>query len=262
VLLSATIQDITATAEAAGDTAFGDIRNAMVEFVNHDTGSKLCTGLVPALVNPGDTKTGTVSCSTTLSVDSTGSKQYTVRTVVYKYYMRDTSFDDTVVTVSQQLAGSVTGGGYIVNQASAGQYAGTIGAKSNFGFNVKNNKTGKNLQGHVNLIIRKMVDGVWRTYQIKTTATDTLSENITSPTTGTATFAAKAGMTDITNPLVAVPISGSFIIQFMISDNGEPAVNDAISWALWNGSTLVNSSNWNGVKTVEQILGGGNLQVR
>ena len=50
--------------------------------------------------------------------------------------------------------------------------------------------------------------------------------------------------------------------QITLTDNGEPATTDAIGFTLWSGSTLVYSSNWNGAKTIEQVLGGGNLQVR
>src|SRR5207247_11472951 len=167
IVLTATIQDITATTNAAGDSAFGDIRNARVTFVNRDNGNAvLGTGLVPVLVDPADIKTGTVSCSVPVDLGAANSMDFAVGIIVTNYYTRDASDDDTIIAVSKPLAGFVTGGGYIANQASAGQYAGTVDAKSNFGFNVKNNSTGKNLQGHANIIFRRLVGGVWRTYQI------------------------------------------------------------------------------------------------
>jgi hypothetical protein len=46
-----------------------------------------------------------------------------------------------------------------------------------------------------------------------------------------------------------------------MTDKGEPGKDDTIGLTLWNGSTLVFSSYWNGTKTPEQILGGGNLVV-
>ena len=103
--------------------------------------------------------------------------------------------------------------------------------------------------------------GVWRTYQIKTTATDSLGLKVTSPTTGTASFACKGNLSDITNPLSPVSLGGGFQLNVTISDNGEPGSTDWISWTLWNGSTLLYSSKWDGAKTVEQVLGGGNLVV-
>src|SRR5262249_34453506 len=156
----------------ASDAFAGDIRYAKVKFVDRDNGNALLgtANLVPVLVNPADPKTGVVSTSISVTVDNTGSIQLRVGVIVDNYYTRDSSLDDQIIPVSQPIIGSITGGGYIVNQASAGQYAGTPGAKSNFGFNVKNNKTGKNLQGHANFIFRCLqVDG-WHTYQLKTTA--------------------------------------------------------------------------------------------
>jgi len=49
------------------------------------------------------------------------------------------------------------------------------------------------------------------------------------------------------------------MFQITLSDNGEPGSTDSIGFTLWNGSTLVYSSNWNGARTIEQVLGGGNL---
>jgi hypothetical protein len=258
------VQDVTAF--DLSDPFAGDIRNARVTFVNRDvmpnTNYAACTNLTPVLVNPADTKTGTVSCSVTFDIGSQDSKDYTVGMTVNNYYTRDSSYDNTVLTISKLGTGMVTGGGYIVNQASAGSYAGTNGARTNFGFNVKNNKTGKNLQGHVNAIIRRLEGGVWKTYQITTTATDSLAENLTSPTTGTAQFSTKATLVNITNPLAPVQVASGLQLQITVTDNGEPGNTDKVSFTLWSGSTLVFSSSWSGTKTLEQILEGGNLQVR
>jgi hypothetical protein len=50
VTLRATVQDITATTDAAGDTSFGDIRNAKVRFLNSNvpivTGSTDANGWI------------------------------------------------------------------------------------------------------------------------------------------------------------------------------------------------------------------------
>src|SRR5207245_7361938 len=144
-------------------------RNATVTFVNRDAGNALlCTAPV-LLVNSADTKTGSVTCTFTGTVDNTGSKQYTVGIEVSGYYYtQNASTDNTVVTISQVGAGMITGGGYEVMQNSAGTIAGDPGTKNNFGFNVKYNKAGTNLQGHLNAIVRrKGSDGVQHVYQIK-----------------------------------------------------------------------------------------------
>src|SRR5439155_24157730 len=74
-------------------------------------------------------------------------------------------------------------------------------------------------------------------------------------------FACKGNLSDITNPLSPVSLGGGFQLNVSISDNGEPGSTDSIGWTLWNGSTLLYSSKWDGTKTVEQGLGGGNLVV-
>jgi hypothetical protein len=196
-------------------------------------------------------------------IGSKDSDQYTVGLIVDNYYTRNSSIDDTVLTISKPLTTAfVTGGGYFVNQSSSGQYAGTAGAKTNFGLNVKNNKSAKNLQGNLNVIIRRLENGAWKTYQIKSNQTDSLFENPTSASTGTAQFTGKANLTDVTDPLNPVGRASGLTFQITLSDQGEPGNTDSISLSLWDGGTLMYSSNWNGAKTNEQILNGGNLRVK
>jgi hypothetical protein len=46
-------------------------------------------------------------------------------------------------------------------------------------------------------------------------------------------------------------------------DNGEPGNTDQIAITVWNKTGgLWFASNWDGVKTVQQVMAGGNLQVR
>src|SRR5439155_9965136 len=93
----------------------------------------LCTAPV-LLVNGSDTKTGSVTCTFTGTVGSTGSTQYTVGIVVGGYYTRNASTDNTVVTIAQVGAGMISGGGYLVTQNAGGTIAGDQGTKNNFGF--------------------------------------------------------------------------------------------------------------------------------
>ena len=146
--------------------------------------------------------------------------QYTVGIKVNCYHVDDNSAENSVVTISQAINGMITGGGYLVNSApssSGGQYAADAGQKTNFGFNVKYNKSLTNLHGNINTIVRS------RVYQVK----------------------------------------GNALLQVTMTDKGEPGKDDTIAIQLsnTNGSLLL-SSKWSGTKTVEQILGGGNLVVR
>ncbi|MBK9710079.1 MAG: glycoside hydrolase family 3 C-terminal domain-containing protein [Kouleothrix sp.] len=238
----------------------GDIRTATVKFVNREGGATLCSAGAIQLVSPADATSGTASCSWTANIGSADSVQYTVGIVVGGNYLRDASDDDTLVTVSKPLPGSIGGGGHLVNQASAGSKAGGAGLKTNFGFNVKTTKSGANFQGNVNVIVRNG----GHTYQIKSNAISSLVTKVGTPTTaGTASFSGKAGITDITNPALPVAVDGNATLQVGLTDKGEPGSNDSIAITLWDKSgKLWFSSNWSGAKTVEQTLGGGNLAIR
>jgi hypothetical protein len=269
-ILTATVRDITAPPiEAAYDAYVGDIRKARVKIVDRLTNTVLgtCGNLTPVLIDPADAKVGTVSCTATFNIGSQDSDDFTVGIVVgdtseVSWYERDSSADNAVITVSKPIVGAVTGGGFLVNAASVGQYAGTTGAKASLGFNVKNNKSGKNYQGNVNVIIRRLEGAVWKTYQIKSNAIDSLTEQLASPTTGTGQFISKANFTDITDPYHPISLGGGLSFQMTVTDRGEPGTTDSVAFTLWNGSTLLYSSHWDGIKTAERMLGGGNVQVR
>ena len=167
---------------------------------------------------------------------------------------------DNFFTVSKAIAGMITGGGFLTNQASAGKTAGASGEKSNFGFNVKPNKAGNTLQGNINTIVRNG----GRVYQIKGNSMTSLITKVgTATTPGTASFESKASIQDITNPLAAVPVDGNATLRVTMTDAGEPGSNDKIGITVWDkAGGLWFSSNWDGANTQEQTLGGGNLVVR
>ena len=79
----------------------------------------------------------------------------------------------------------------------------------------------------------------------------------------TATFAGKANIQDITNPLQAQAIDGNATLQVTMSDYGTPGSSDKIGITVLNKSGGVwFASAWSGTKTLEQLLSGGNLTVR
>jgi hypothetical protein len=104
------------------------------------------------------------------------------------------------------------------------------------------------------------------TYQFKSNAIDSLNiQSIGTPSAPayTATFTSKANVTDITDPLNPIALGGNKALQVTMTDRGEPGSSDTIAVSLNDpGGGLLFSSNWNGTKSVEQYLGGGNLQVR
>jgi hypothetical protein len=255
---------LAATVIDAPDGARGDIRNATVTFVNRDaSNATLCTAPV-GLVSADDTTVGTATCNVTLPINTSQSAtMYTVGIVVSGYYAENTANDNTVITVAQPLTSSfITGGGYLLNQASAGLYAGDAGQKTNFGLNVKFNRNGTNLQGQINTIVRHG----GRVYQVKGNSMTSL---VTHPcTTGdpsptcpaTATFNGKASLQDITNPLQVISLDGNATLQVTLTDKGEPGTGDSIGITVWNkAGGMWFSSRWSGTTTIEQLLGGGNL---
>jgi hypothetical protein len=282
ITLIATIQDITAvTGDPVYDPYPGDIRNATLTFVDRATNATLCTASV-LLVNSSDTKTGSVTCTFTGVVDNTGSKQYMVGMVVSGYYTRNSSSDNTLVTISQVGPGMITGGGFLVMQNSAGTIAGDPGTHNNFGFNVQYKQSGQNPHGNINSIVRRMEkDGIQHVYQIKGNSMSTLAvyqwvsinsklqwvagcTGATSTSPCKAQFNGSANIQDITNPLAPVSVTGNNSLQFNMTDYGSPGSGDTIGITLWNGSGGIwFSTNWVGTPpaTVEQLLGGGNLVV-
>jgi hypothetical protein len=253
VTLAVTVQDITAY-DPASDPYPGDISKATVTFC--DDGTSIAT--VPiALVRPDDTKTGTATYLWDVDIGNIDSEEYTISITVNGYY---TASETVVVTVSKPLSTNfITGGGYIILSDSAGKYAGDAGTHANFGFNVKYNKGGKNLQGSVNVVFRLTLNGTLRTYQIKGNALTSLQVNVA---TGKATLFCKANLKDITDPFNPIPIEGNGILKLTMVDKGEPGRSDSIGITYWdNSGALWFSSNWNGTMTVEQLLKGGNLVV-
>jgi hypothetical protein len=278
VTLAATVQDITAV---LGDPAYdlypGDIRKATLTFVNRDAANAiLCTAPI-GLVSASDTKTGTGTCDITVTVPSAGYTTFAVGIVIGGYYIDNSSGEDGVVNVSQPGTNFITGGGYLlinsVSPTSAGLAAGGPGTKNNFGFNVKYNKQGTNLQGNINTIIRSTLGplsgcpvqagGVY-VYQVKGNSMTSLAVN-TNSTGGTATFNGKASIQDITNPnVMPCSVDGNATLQVDMTDNGSGsgAPPDTIDITVWNkAGGLWFSSTWDGTKTIQQNLTGGNLQV-
>jgi PKD repeat protein len=252
VTLSATIQDISAVElDPVYDPDEGDIRNGKVSFIDRDSGnSVLCTASV-GLVSLDDPKTGTATCDWEVDIGQADSKDFTIGIVVDNYYTRDASDENTVVTVSKPLNSFITGGGYLIMTNSAGLYPGAQGTKVNFGFSVKYNKKGTNLQGRVNIIVRNG----GRVYQIRSNAIDQLAVN-----SNKATFNSRANIKDITDLLNPVSIDGNAALQMTLTDNGEPGSSDSIAMSVLNkNGGLWYSSNWDGTNTIEKTLGGGNL---
>ena len=187
----------------------------------------------------------------------------------------------TPVTLALPGQDFVTGGGNLVLTNSAGTYAGTLNSKMNFGFTLKWNKSGKNLQGNINIVFRKwqLYNGVWqwRVYQAKSNAINSMavvevgSNGQPATATNPAVFRkaiinTKANLKDVTDPLSNIDLGGNHNLVLdawdHITVNG--GASDKISVMLMGSTTndLLFSSNWVSNATVAKTITGGNINVR
>ena len=231
----------------------GDIRNACVTF---EIGGVTIGPLTPQLINPADLTTGVVVYNWTANIGSADYSTFDLKVKVGCYF---TGEDQSVVTVYKPVGDFIAGGGNIKPTLSSGVYASTSGLKTNFGFNVKFNKKGTNLQGGMNIIFRQLVGNEIHMFQIKTNSMTTLGVNISNPKAKTGVFTSKATLKNLTN---GVSLGGNLQLQVKITDRGEPGTNDDIAITLWDGNLLLYSSNWTGLNTAQQILTGGNIVVK
>jgi hypothetical protein len=263
ILLSATVKDITALpASPRYDATPGNITYARVVFHKDNINGPIIGSAPVVLVSSTDPKTGTASvlynCPISTVDQNNGGLSLTIYPEVSNYYT-NVALDPTTVTLSLPGADFVTGGGFLVNTAnSRGTLAGSTGAKTNFGFTMKYTRSGTNLKGQCNIIVRS--NG--RIYQIKSNAINTLSVGATANGTTPAYFNTKANYTDITDPLNPIPGGGNLDLTVWMNDVAAGGQGDEAGMQLLNGSQLLFASNWDGTKTVRQILGGGNVQVR
>jgi hypothetical protein len=261
VTLSATIQEITAVpADPAYDAFKGDITKATVRFVNRDAGNAVIATVPIGLVNVTDKTVGTVTYNWKVDIGNADAVQYNIGIIVDGYYTRNSSAEDEVVNVAKPLNDFITGGGYLILDQPAGQILPKKGSRNNFGFNVKYNKSGTNLQGSINTIVRSDEGKV---YQVKGNAMTSLSiMGATSTKPAQGIFNGKATIQDITDPLNAIPVDGNASLQVTMTDLSSDGKYDRVAITVWNKSGgLWFASNWNGVKTLEQTIARGDLKV-
>jgi hypothetical protein len=244
VTLSATVKDISATADAAGDMHGGDIRNATLTFVDRATGNVLCTAPI-GLVSADDTRIGVATCTAT----GTFPPSLTVGASVAGHYLRNDAADDAVLTLSAPTADSVTGSGNLV----------VYGSPAKVNLNLKYDKSGV-ARGNFTLTFQRTVEGVVRKYEVSATTVDSLAiQRATAG--GTAVITGTAVLRDVTTTTPVVLDAAAPLIA-IASDNGEPSAADTVSIALLrkDGGFWL-SVDWNGERTVPQAVQGGNVQI-
>ena len=273
VVLTTSVTDTT-----DGVLQKGDIRNAKVNF---KSGTYLSTatvipgaGNVPVgLVYPGSTnlQEGIASYSYNYTLQgaeqNSSGKTWEIWAEANNYYKGATD-QVTLVTLALPGQDNVSGGGHIVINNSAGQFAATSLSKMNFGFTMKWNKSGKNLQGQINIIFRRweLFQGVmqWRTYQIKSNAINSMAVNLAGGYSK-GIINTKATLNDITDPLAVISHGGNHALMIEAWDHttNTGGTLDKIGVTLINSTNnLLFASSWASNVLQIQQLNGGNINVK
>ncbi|WP_169336194.1 MBG domain-containing protein [Pontibacter roseus] len=253
----------TVTDRNDGVDARGIITNAKARFAPQ-LGS---VSILPVdLLNQSNTtvgvaRTGVQTVTINSSELSAGGKSYEVLAYAVGDYYTGKVEDATVITVAVPGKDFVNGGGHLVVSNSAGTYAAYANSKVNFGFTMKWNKSGKNIQGQANIIFRRKVNGAVRTYQIKSNAINTLG---TANVTGgrRADFNTKANLTDVTDSNNPISMGGALDLSVQAFESTVTGVKDQISITLRTSKgELMLSTNWLGGRSEMMTLNGGNIRI-
>ncbi|WP_162944633.1 T9SS type A sorting domain-containing protein, partial [Flavisolibacter nicotianae] len=173
--------------------------------------------------------------------------------------------DVPLVTVSTLATGFVTGGGYIIPTTSNGtQIVGANGNRNNFGFNIKYNKSQKQLQGNWNTIVRSLqADGKIHLFQVKSSQPYSLVVGQISATSYRADMVfTAANIQDLTTGQGF----GTGTAYVTVYDNGEPGINvDQIYIKVVNNGSKIYESSLGGPLNTSSYqvpkLNAGNIQI-
>jgi hypothetical protein len=262
VVLSATVQDISVTADAAGDDAPGDIRTARVTFVDRSQpGAPAidgCADLPVGLVQAGDTTVGASACTWTVDLAAADQLTATVGVVVSGSYLRDAATDDAGLQVVRASAGSsVSGNGQLSLTAPAGLRAGDDGSRVNASIGAQFNQGGRNLQSSINVVVRRTEDGVERTYQLRGQVASLAVAG------GQAILGGTAALTDVTDGSTPIAVTTDALLLIEATDTGQPGRTNTLVVSMWDrAGGLWLSTNWDGVQPLEDVIVRGSLRVR
>ena len=216
------------------------------------------------LLDPADPTTGTAFCDWVADIGANDGYDFNLGILVDGYYTRNSTADDVIVVVSKPSTNSVTGGGYLLNQSTAGTYAGDLDLRTHFGFNLKfidNHGRGQDIVGRATVIVRQS----GHIYRIRTNALKSLivvPASNADPAVGE--FYSKASIEDVTDPNNPILITSQAQLNFTMTDYEDASgqYRDLLGISVWakNGSLLF-SSNWTGVQTIEQAIEAGNLEI-
>jgi hypothetical protein len=244
--------DLRAMITDSNDNFPGDLTKARVKFTISAEGMDDVTDTIQ--INSADLIYGNTAAivSKTIQYSASTDRTLEIKVEVIGYYTGSTMVPGAVYIPKGD---HVTGGGFIIpNENSFGPYASDNGSHANFGFNMKYQKKGQiwELNGEMNLVIRSGN----QTYQFK--STEALSLGITNAGDHPAAQMTFRGNLNQGNNTL---LSG-LILYTTMTDRGNPGINnDDIGFTIWNGNTLVYSSNWEANNTERKKLAGGNIVI-
>jgi hypothetical protein len=175
---------------------------------------------------------------------------------------------DLALAPEVDTGASLNAGGFLVLSSSAGLGAGDPGSHANFAVHARYAKGGSLQrrgrsglpQGGATVVVRRTEADGLHLYAVRA---GSLQAFLADRATQRATVLASATITDVTDPCHPVRLEARASLRMTLDDNGEPGHADTLGITVRTGTgELWFSSHWDGAKTIEQALGGGNIQVR
>jgi hypothetical protein len=259
VTLAATVFDISATADAAGDTNNGDIRKATLTFVDRATNAVLCTAPI-GLVKSSDERAGIATCTFIRDFGTALPASFVAGAKVGGYYVRDAAADDVTMSIAAATNDLVAGAGGFDVASAAGPRAPERGTKARFEVNLQYSNKGQP-SGNFKLTFTRTEDNVVHKYELALDEASSLAFR-RAETSGTATIIGTGTLTDVTvSKTVAIAEHAPLVIT--ATDGGEPGTKDSISITLFNSAGgLWLATGWNGTRAAELLLTEGNINVQ
>jgi hypothetical protein len=237
---------LRASVTDAADGSRGDIRRAVVTFVDRRTGTAFsgCVQRSVRLVTSSDTTRGFASCSTTVSAPARpAGNVYRIGTRVGGSYGRSSGLDDVLAAVARPLSSRLlAAGGALRLRASAGRFAGAARSLAVFGVTSRWSADRTVVRGAVDLLI---VHSHHRLL-VRTSGLTSIRGTRSRPR-----IAGVADVTDVTNP-AAVKLLARSARLVLTAVDGKP---DQVAIELRGaGGRLLFSSRWSGSATLVQAL--------
>jgi hypothetical protein len=236
----------------------GDITNATVDVSGGTT--VLCADVTVAAIAADDATTGVATCAADLTAGT-----YEVTATAGGYYTGETTARLRVIAAD---GGALTGTGEVTASASAGTYAADPGSRVDVELSARYAPpTSPRLSGNVTVNLRSGGTA----YRLRSTSLDALGTVrqtaagvpcTSRPSTSCWGLGTLRATADLVDAGTGATVASGLELRVTVTDRGTPGRNDRLGVTVWDGATLVHSSSWDGARTIERSLTGGNLNVQ